>query len=398
MGLFTKKVFRNGFTLIHEKRDIPVVSLIISSRFGSAFENEEEKGIAHFLEHMCFKGTKKRDSEQISKEIEMVGGILNAFTHEEFTSYHAKVPSKYFLNALDVLFDIFFNPIFPEEEIKKEALVVCEEIKMYDDNPIYFTLNKIKESLYEAPFGLPISGKAENILSFRREKLLEFHKNFYSSSNSVLVVVGGVDFQDVLDFVEKKLSLDEKKLIKKINIKKRISNMSFTKKDLKQANLCLGFHFPLSSEKESYATKVFNSILGEGMSSKLFLEVREKKGLVYTIKSDLDTGKNYSYMYIFAGTDKKNIEEVIYTSLKEFSKLSDLTEEELTKIKEKVIGNFYLENEDSLNVATNLLMFEITKKAEDYYNFEENIKKVSLDEIKKISKIKKFSKVVLKPE
>ncbi|MEM4181855.1 MAG: pitrilysin family protein [Candidatus Pacearchaeota archaeon] len=399
MAKFMKKVLPSGFTIIQEKRDVPVVSLMLATRFGSAFESEKEKGIAHFLEHMCFKGTKKRDARKISEEIEGIGGILNAFTHEETTAYHTKIPSKYWKNAADVIFDIFFNPIFPEEEIKKEAQVVCEEIKMYKDSPQYFVLNKIKEALYNKPFGLPISGNKENVLSFNRKKLLEVHENFYTSENSVLVIVGDVSFEDVLSFVEKNLPKDRKNKFKRIiKAEKKNEKLFFKRKELTQTNLSIGFHFPLSNEKESYAAKVFNSILGEGMSSKLFLEVREKRGLAYAIKSDIDIGKNYSYLYIYAGTDKQKKDEVVNVSLEEFSKLSDLTEEELEKAKEKVIGNFLLESEDSLNAATNLLMFEITKKAEDFYSFEENIKKVSLEEIKTLAQKKDYSLVVLEPE
>ncbi|MEM4605454.1 MAG: pitrilysin family protein [Candidatus Pacearchaeota archaeon] len=398
MAKFTKKVLPNGFTIIYEKRDVPVVSLILATRFGSAFESENKKGIAHFLEHMCFKGTKRRSAKQISEEIESIGGILNAFTHEETTAYHTKVPSKYWKNAFDVIFDIFFNPNFPEEEIKKEALVVCEEIKMYNDNPQYFVLNKIKEALYKKPFGLPISGNKENVLSFNKEKLLEIHKNFYNPKNSILVVVGDISFENVLSFVENNLPKNSNLPIKKeTKTEKKNEKLFFKRKELTQTNLSIGFHFPLSTEKESYAAKVFNSILGEGMSSKLFLEVREKRGLAYAIKSDLDIGKNYSYLYIYAGTDEEKKDEVIKVSLEEFSKLSDLTERELEKAKEKVIGNFLLENEDSLSAATNLLMFEITKKAEEYYKFEENIKKVYLEEIKRLAEKKDYSLIVLEP-
>ncbi|MEM4330803.1 MAG: pitrilysin family protein [Candidatus Pacearchaeota archaeon] len=398
MANFTKKVLPNGFTIIHEKRELPITTIMLGVKVGAAYENEKEKGISHFLEHMCFKGTSKRNSKEIAEEIENVGGILNAFTDEEVTAFHAKVPSFHLEKSMEVLFDIFFNPVFPEEEIKKEALVVCEEIKMYDDHPQYFVLNKIKENLYKKPFGLPISGSKENVLSFNRDKLREFHNKYYAPENSILVVVGNNSFEEIFSLVKKFLKNKEKSSFVIPKIIPIIKKREYKRKSVSQANISIGFHFPLSSQKESYAAEVFNTILGEGMSSKLFLEVREKRGLVYTIKSELELGKNFSYLTIFAGTDKKKVNEVIKISLEEFSKISSLNKGDLERAKKQVIGNFLVENEDSANCAMNLLLFEIIRKAEDYYTFEENIKKVSIEDVRKLAENKNYSLVVLEPQ
>ncbi len=398
MVSFNKKILKNGFTILHEKRDSPVTTVMFGVKFGSAYENSEEKGIAHFIEHLCFKGTEKRTTKQISEEIESVGGSLNAFTHEEITAYHAKVPSNYANLALDVLSDVFFNPLFPEEEIKREAKVICEEIKMYRDNPRAFVLDQIKSSLYENPFGSFIAGTEKTVLSFNRKKIKEVHERNYVPSNSILVVVGNANFNEICSFIEK-LNLDKKNKKTEIpKILKKNKNEIFQRKGIEQTNLALGFHFPLSSSKESYAGELFNTILGDGMSSRLFTEVREKRGLVYGIKSDLDMGKNYSYLIIWAGTDKEKAQEVIEVSLNEFSKMSLLTEKELEKSKKQAIGNFLVENEDSISTATNLIMFEISRKAEDFYNYAENLNKVSLKEITDLARLKKYSLVILNPE
>jgi zinc protease len=160
----------------------------------------------------------------------------------------------------------------------------------------------------------------------------------------------------------------------------------------------VAFHFPSSTKKESYAAEIFNAILGEGMSSRLFTEVREKRGLVYGIKTELDMGRNYSHFVIWAGTDKEKAQEVIEVSLNEFAKMSLLSEKELEKAKKQVIGSFFVENEDSISTATNLMMFEVCRKAEDYYEYTKNLNKVSLDEIVKLARLKKYSVVVLGPE
>lgn len=398
MVIFNKKVLKNGFTIIHEKRDVPVTTVMIGTRFGSAYEKEEEKGIAHFIEHLCFKGTKKRTVKEIAEEIESKGGELNAFTHEEMTAYHARIPSSELKVAMDVLFDIFFDPLFPEEELKKEASVVCEEIKMYRDNPRAFVMDKIKSNLYEKPFGDFIAGNEKNVRSFTRDKIKKIHDSFYVPFNSILIVVGNNSFKEVCNLAE---SLIPNKKGKKFKTPKIIlSNKKeiFNRKGIEQTNLAIAFHFPTSDKKESYAAEVFSSILGKGMSSKLFTEVREKKGLVYGIKTELDMGKNYSYFVIWAGTDKDKVQEVIEISLNEFFKMSLISEKELEKAKEQAIGSFLVENEDSSSTATNLMMFEICRKAEDYYRYAESLKKVSLKEIVNLARLKKYSVVVLNPE
>ncbi len=398
MVLFNKKKLKNGFTIIHEKRDVPVTTIMISTRFGAEYEKESEKGIAHFIEHLCFKGTEKRTAKQISEEIESVGGVLNAFTHEEMTCYHAKVPSVHCSIALDVLFDIFFNPVFPVEEIKKEARVICEEIKMYKDNPHAFVLDKLKSNLYNGPFGEFIAGNEKIVLSMDQKKIREVHDAAYVPENTVLVVVGNNSFKEICSLAEKLIpeKKGKKLTIPEISIKN--NKEIFSRKGIEQTNLAIGFHFPIASKKESYAAEIFNAILGEGMSSRLFTEVREKRGLVYGIKTELDMGKNYSYLVIWAGTDKEKAQEVIEVSLNEFSKLALLSEKELEKAKKQAIGSFLVENEDSLSTATNLTMFEICRKAEDYYEYETNLRNVKLDEIIKLARIKKYSVVVLNPE
>jgi predicted Zn-dependent peptidase len=398
MVKFNKKVLSNGFTIIHEKRDVPVTSVILATKFGSAYETSEEKGVAHFLEHLCFKGTKKRTPKQIAEEIESIGGVLNAFTGEEVTAYHSKVPSNYLGVALDVLFDIFFNPIFPEEEIGKEAKVICEEIKMYRDNPRAFVLDKLKSNLYEKPFGEFIAGNEKNVLSFDKKLIKKIHDSFYTPENSILVVVGNNSFDEICKSVSVLLpKIKGKKIKPPVVVKKNLKEI-LSRTGIEQTNLTIGFHFPLSSSKESYAADILCSLLGGGMSSRLFTEVREKRGLVYGIKTEFDMGKNYSYFYIWAGTDKEKVQEVIEISLNEFSKLSLLTEEELKKAKIQVIGNFLIENEDSLNSALNFLSFEISRKAEDVYKYKENIMNVSLNEIVKLARLKKYSVCVLNPE
>lgn len=397
MVKFTKKVLSNGLTILHEKRDVPVTTVAIASKFGAAYEKESEKGISHVIEHLCFKGTKNRGAKEISSEIEKIGGILNAFTHEEVTLYHAKLPSKHMNIALDVLFDIYFNSNFPEDEIKKEVKVICEEIKMRKDNPRIYVCDRLKQNLYDKPFGLNVSGDAKTILSLTRGDFIKKHKERYCPANSILCVVGNNSIEDVMAFVEK-FTFPQNFKFNKREVPKTINLISDEKRDgLEQANLAFGFHFPIGSSKERYAAQLFNSIFGDGMSSKLFLEVREKKGLVYAIKSDYDVGKDYGYLLIYAGTDKSKIKQVIEIVSEEFKKMHNISNEELEEAKRQVAGNYLVESEGSEECVVNLIMEEILGDAEKYYLFEKNIKKVSLEEVRALAKNSKFSYSVLSP-
>ena len=392
---FNKKKLKSGLTVLHEKRDVPVTTVMLATKFGSAYETKEEKGIAHFIEHLCFKGTKKRTTRQIAFELEKVGGNLNAFTSEEATAYHVKLPSEHLELATDVIFDIFFNPIFPEQEIKKEASVICEEIKMYNDDPMRHAINKIKECLYKEPFGMFSAGIPENIKKMTREQLIEIHEQIYCPENAILCVVGNNDFSEVVKFAEK-FCVDRKFSEKKMpKIESMIKKEEEKRPNLQQANLVLGFHFPSAKEKQRYVSEVFSVILGQGMSSKLFTEVREKRGLVYGVKTFLEEGEDYGYLIIWAGTDNKNSKKVIDICLKEFGKMKSLTEQELEDGKKQVIGNYHVGTESSENTALGLIFEEVFGKAEDYYNFEKNIKKVGLKDIQKLASKTEYSSFVL---
>jgi predicted Zn-dependent peptidase len=391
---FQKKILDNGLVVLFEKRDVPVTTVMLAAKYGSAFENESEKGIAHFIEHMAFKGTEKRNSRQIAFEVEKVGGILNAFTEEEETAYHVKLPSEHLDKAMEILFDIFFNPVYPADEVKKEANVICEEIKMYSDSPQRYVIEKIKECLYESPFGLFAAGSEKIVRSFTREKLAEKMKKIYCPENSILCVVGNNDFEMIVELA-KKLSANRKLGQQNMpEIKKRFVKTKETRKNLEQANLAIGFHL---SHKDKYPAQVFSNILGGGMSSKLFSEVREKRGLAYAVKTMLGCGKNYCYLIIYVGTDKEKTEEVIKICLEEFRKMGKISEQELADGKEQTIGNQDVDTEDSSSAALNLVLEEVSGKAEDYYKFKEKINNVSLDDIKKISQIKDYSYFILTP-
>lgn len=396
MAKFNKKVLKNGLTIIHEKRDVNVTSVMISVPFGAIHEKESEKGVAHFIEHLCFKGTEKRTAKEIASELENVGGNLNAFTGEEMTAYHVKLPSNHLGLAIDVLSDIFFNASFPEDEVKRESNVIIEEIKMYHDNPRAHVMESIKSNLYKGSLGMFIAGTEETVKSMDRDFLLKKHRSIYVPKNTVISVVGNNDFNEVLDMVSKHVNFEREGVsLDKTEVVEQ-SLESFEKRsDLMQTNLALGVHLCKMSDKERYAVEIFNEILGSGMSSRLFSEVREKRGLVYLVRSELDIGRNYGYMVIFAGTDKEKSKEVIDVCKEEFSKMSRLSEEELRKAKVQIIGRYNVESEDSISTALRLILSEFNGDVEECYLYDDKINSVTLEDIKKIAEKKAFASFVL---
>jgi predicted Zn-dependent peptidase len=399
---FQKKILDNGLTVLFEKRDVDVTTVMLGVRYGSGYDSVEEKGTAHFIEHLCFKGTEKRNVREVVDEVEKIGGEINAYTFEQATMYLAKLPSNHLGVAMDVISDIFLNPIFPEEDVKREASVICEEIKMYKDSPMRHVYDKIAENLYEEPFGLPGAGRAEVVLEMTREQLIKKHDEIYVPGNSILCVVGNNDFEEIISLAKEfsskvRTRKSEVKKVEMPEIKKRLVKNEEKRTGLEQANVALGFHFPKAGDKGNYAAEVFSAILGKGMSSKLFAEVREKRGLVYGVKSDLDSGKHHGYMVIWAGTDPSKVEEVKKICLEEFGKMGAISQRELDEAKIQVVGNRKVESEGSIETAVNLIMEEISGDAEDYYDYEKRINEVTLEDIKKLAKISEFASFSLGP-
>ncbi len=386
MTKFNRAKLPNGLTVIHEKRDVPVTTVMMAVKYGSMYESVEEKGIAHFIEHLCFKGTEKRNVRDIAVELEGVGGELNAFTSEEITAYHVKLPSRHLELGVDVISDIFFNAAFPEDEIAREGGVICEEIKMYYDNPKAHSFEKIKANLYEEPFGSFVGGSEETVKSMTRDQLMGKHREMYIPKNSVLCIVGNNSFEEVMKFAEEYSNVSrEGEALGDIKVKKRILENDEKRGEVMQANMCIGFHFPFLDNKSKYAATVLSSFLGEGMSSRLFSEVREKRGLVYGVKSDIEIGRNYGYMLIWAGTKPENVSKVKDICLKEFASVSKMTQKELDDVKVRVLGMRQVESEGSNDTAVELSMEEFSGKAEDYYEFEKFVNEVTLEDLKKLA-------------
>ena len=395
---FFKKILKNGMTVIFEQRKgSEVVSVAFAVKHGGIHEDECEKGISHFIEHMLYKGTKNRTSKQISEDIEKNGGVLNGFTDEEFTAFWCKMPAKHLDIALDVLSDMVLNPLFDEDEMNKERLVIFEEMKMRRDIPSIFVADKIQGLLYSGNLGSDLIGTEKSMNSITREKIEEKFRNVYGSQNMILCVVGDCEFKPLCDFCEKNFRKSSFKIIEPKIVLKNAEKIE-KKKGIDQANLIFAYHVPVASSKQSYSSQVLSCLMAGGMSSRLFQEIRENRNLAYVVKGGYSGAKRYGYNSIFVGTTADKVEMVKKLIVEEFAKLKSLEENELNQVKEQLIGNSKISREDSQGQMVDLLYNEIWGDAKKSYQYEESIRKVKLTDVKNLAKFDKYSFMALIPE
>lgn len=393
---FYKKKLNNGLTVLFEERRLPVVTTSVSVRAGAEYEREKIKGISHFIEHLVFKGTKNRKQQEISGEVEKKGGILNAFTSEEVTCFWNKLPSRHFSLGIDIASDMTLNPLFDAKELERERKVILEEIKMYHDNPQYYVIKKIKSLLFEKPFGMNISGTMKTVSGISREDVLKYYTNSYFTGNMILSVVGKADFEEICRLGEK---IFPKKIgeVNEIVPVRMNSQLIEKRRGLDQSNIVLGFHAPGLRDKERYGAEVLNAILTEGMSSRLFQEIREKRGLAYGVKGILQQDKNYGVELIYVGTTKENVGKVREIILKEIKKLQKLDKKDFEEAKEQLIGLRNVGSENSEEVMASLIYEENAGNAEEYYKYEERINGLNVEEVRHLAKINNYGFVALIP-
>lgn len=394
---FYRKVLKNGMTILFEKRDLPVISVIFAVRNGGINEEIKEKGISHFIEHMLYKGTPTRNAKKIAEEIERNGGELNGFTDETVTGYWCKMPSQHLDIALNVLSDMIKNPLFDGKELEKERKVIFEEIKMRKDHPHIYVLDKIQSFLYTGTLAHEIIGTYNTMKSIDRKKLVDSFKQIYQPNNIILCVVGNTDFDKIVKFAEKNFG-KEKGETSKLKIGLKNESKIEKRKGIDQANMVFAYHVPPANDKKCYAAMILNALMAGGMSSRLFQEIREKRNLAYAVKQETSIHKDFAYNLIYVGTMKENVEKVKKIILEEFEEVAqELNEKELEQVKEQLIGNYQIAQEDSQVQMVNLLSFELDGNAEEFYEFEKNIRGVKLKDVKEIAKIKNYSFFALVP-
>jgi len=393
--MYKDKKLKNGLRII--TADMPhmeSVSIGIWLGAGGRYENKSLCGISHLLEHMLFKGTASRSANDLKEAIEGIGGNFNAFTGEEVTCYLVKLPSSHMELGLDVLSDMVLNPTLDPKEIEKEKHVICEEIKMYKDQPGHRVFEMLSETMWpNHALGRPIAGYIESIRRFKRNTLQDYMKKYYTPTNTSIVVSGKMNAKKCVKFVEKTFSKTQGKrkvsyeLVRDNN---KGSDIKVFTKDNEQTHLAFGFHSTNRSHSLRYPVLLLNVILGGNMSSRLFDRLRENKALCYDISASVKKYKDTGAFVIHAGVDNSKLveasSEIIY-ELKDIKK-NHVREDELDRAKEYSRGQLLLALEDTVSRMIWLgdrIMLE--GKAPSIKEIFNKVNRVSLDDIKKAANL-----------
>lgn len=356
--MYNKTVLDNGLRVITStmphSRSVCVAAFVGT---GSCYESKEQAGISHFAEHLFFKGTQRRPtSREITQDIEGIGGIINGATDKEVTVYWCKVASPHFSIALDVLSDLLLNSRLDSKDIEKEKQVILEEIKMNLDTPQQRVNALIDELLWpEQPLGREVIGYKETVSSLTRDQLLGYLSRRYMANNTVLSIAGNIQHEEAMTQIEplfRQWAAGELTAGYTTNDQQTEARLRIEPKDIEQAHLCLAVHGFSHSHPQRFTVDLLNTVLGGGMSSRLFLEIRERRGLAYDIHSYTEHFLNSGSFGIYAGVDPDKTETALAAILEELSKVRQgIGTSELTRAKELSKGRLYLRFEDSQNVA-----------------------------------------------
>lgn len=345
--MYNKSTLSNGIRVVTEKiTHFSAVSVGIWIDTGSRNEDMGESGISHFIEHMLFKGTNKRSASQIAREIDSVGGVLNAFTSKECTCLYVKILDEYFSIALDLLSDIFLCSLFDLQEVEKEKEVIFQEISMTEDNPEEYVHELFVQSIWGGcSLGRSPLGTVDTVRKLSRDKLIEYFKKNYFSERIIIAAAGNVDHDNLVELMEGALgTLPEQSRTSYNHLTEPEPEICIKRKDLEQVHICLGTKAPSTISPKKYAGFILNTVLGGNMSSRLFQEIRENRGLAYSIYSYQSSFMDTGLLGVYAGTGEDTTSEVLFLILQEFKKLKEeeIEEKELNSAKEYLKGNLVI--------------------------------------------------------
>lgn len=352
---YTKIELENGLKIAcFSMPNMESVSLGIWLNVGGRYEEESLSGISHFLEHLVFRGTQKRSARQIKESIEGVGGMLNAFTGEEFTCYFVKIPSRYLELSLDVLSDIVLNARLDSNDIEKERTVILEEIKMYMDLPMHYVQELLSQLLWpDQPLGRFLCGTFDSISNMKREDLVSYRDRFYQPQHINVVACGNLDTEKFIALAKNffsSLNRGKKIVFGKARIKQEGVKTNFAEKNTEQTHISLGVYGLPRGHKDRYALTLLHIILGANMSSRLFEEVREKRGLAYEIGTHLKKFQDTGAFIINAGVEHRKADQAIRVIMQELRKIRKrpVTQHEFKRAKEYFTGQFLLALEETM--------------------------------------------------
>ena len=386
---FTVQKLPNGQTVVvQEIHNNPIVTIDTWIKTGSINENDSNNGISHFLEHLFFKGTKIHPTGEMDRILESKGAIVNAATSKDFTHYYITIPSEYFDTALGLHSDMLLNPQIPRKELEKERKVVLEEISKDGNSPskkVYENLNSMMYTTH--PYKRKVIGTSKNVETMRREEILDYFNKYYSPSNMVTLIVGDVKTDDAITRVQNAFNQPYKKMLKQTYRKEhQLQNQkrSVEYTDTQSGYMMIGFRGANINDNSTFALDVLSEILGGGKSSRLYKDIKEQKGLAYSIAASNGSFKDDGILYIsanFMPTSKDKLEKAIFEELTNIQKYG-ITQEELNRAKSAIIQDTYYSRESTANIASELgYIMTLTGSTDLYKNYVEGINKVTSSDV-----------------
>jgi len=388
-----KEVLPNGLVVITEPMEhVHSVSVGIWLRWGSRREPAELNGISHFIEHMVFKGTHRRSAEDIAREVDSVGGMLDAFTAKEMVCFNTRVLDEHLPKAFDVVADMVLEPKFAEEDIAREQSVILEEIRMTQDNPEDLVHELFTQNFWMPhALGKPILGTPETVSALTRKSLQDWFSHWYAPNNLVITAAGHLSHAQMVELVAERFA----KLapaadgIPEATPRPAVHITTCAKRELEQVHICLGVPaLPITDERR-FAVSLLNNVLGGGMSSRLFQNIREKQGLAYAIFSELNSYRDAGSLSVYAGTSLETVEQMIRSILEEFRRLKDepLSEPELRRAKDHLKGATLLSLEGTSSRMNSLARYHL------YFNRQftpqeliEKLERVTVEQVQEIAR------------
>jgi len=392
---YKKTTFKNGLRLITvPMKDTQTATVLVIVGVGSRYENEKEAGLSHFIEHMFFKGTEKRPTTlSISEELDSIGGEFNAFTGKDKTGYYAKTDSKHLMTALDVVSDIYLNSKIESEEIEREKGTIIQELNMCEDMPPGIVRDVFESLLYpKNSLGRKIVGDKKTIQAFRRKDFLKYMDRFYVANDTVICVAGKFKEDEILKAVKHYFSgMKEgaKASFRKVVENQKMPQFKIQYKKTDQTHLIVGNRTFNEHDERRYALGLLSIILGGNMSSRLFIEVRERRGLAYSVHTFIDSFAECGYVATQAGVEHGNLSKSLDVILNEYKKIASkkISEKELQKAKDYIKGKSVMGLESSDEVAMFFIDQELKRRKillpNEIFN---KIDKVSASEILKVAK------------
>lgn len=362
--MVSKTILDNGVRIISEfMPHVHSVSIGIWVANGSRHERREHNGVAHFIEHLLFKGTKRRSALDIAREIDSVGGVLNAFTSREYVCYYAKVLDKFLPKTVDLLADIFLNSTLDPDEIEKERKVVLQEISMLEDSPDDFVHDLFHRSFWQGhPLGMSILGSVESIENLTRDTIIAHRNTKYLAEDIIISVAGNVRHEELLQLLEEHFgAIPEGTGRDFCHLPIYEKRVEAAEKDLEQMHICLGTKALPQNHPSRFDIYLINTILGGSMSSRLFQEIRERLGLAYSVYSYIVSHTDAGSLVVYAGTSPEKLDDVLNTTFAELRRLKSdpVTSLELDGAREQIKGNILLSLESTDNRMTKLAKNEI---------------------------------------